>query len=268
MKIIRSAALLFGLVGLASMAHAALTSMSVANPTCSYTNFGFQNTGCASASGNLLEANLPADANGFQGVTFYLSGTDGNGFFQANAGALTDIEPSTSGGPTCFSNSCVTTISFGVSGASTGTGSLLSGSTIGLLGQFNLGIDTSQGGNGSFSGDGEANYTLSFNLVDNTQSNTGVFSGAQVLSGANAASNLIFQNALTQLTINAGDTLTLSETLIVNWHIISASGGLIVTIPQGSFDFDGVDTPEPSTFILLGPALAGAFLLRMRRKKT
>jgi hypothetical protein len=263
MKFFRLAALLFGAVGMASMAHAGLTSMSVANPTCSYTNFGFQNTSCASAGGNLVEANLPADANGFQGVTFYLSGTDTHGFDQSTPGALTDIASSS-----CPISSCFDTITFSVHGASTGTGSLSSGSTVGLFGQFNLAIDASHTGSASFSGGGESPFTLSFDLVDNTQGNTDVFGGAQILSGTNAATNVIFQNALTTLTINAGDTLTLTDTLTINWARVTGSPGLVVTIPQGSFDFDGVDQPEPSTFVLLGPALAGAFLLRMRRKKT
>jgi PEP-CTERM motif-containing protein len=262
MKSIGLAAFL-GFVGMASMAHAGLTSMSVADPTCSYTNFGFQNLGCANSGGNLIAATLPADGSGFSGVTFYLSGTDGNGFFQNNAGALTDIEDSP-----CGVGGCVTTITFSVSGASTGGGTLASGSTIGLAGDFNLAIDTASfGGAGSFMGDGEVPYTLSFDLVDNTQGNTDVFGGAQVLTGANAATNQMFQNALTLLTVNAGDTLTLMETLSVNWVYVTGSPGLIVTIPQGSFDFDATGSvPEPSTLSLLGPALAGALFLRLRRK--
>ena len=262
MKYFRLGSLLLGFAGVASIAQAGITA-SLGTPTCSYTNFSFQNTGCADPSGNLVAANLPADANGFQGVTFYLSGTDGNGFFQSTPGALTDIEPSTTGG-TCLNNLCVTTIKFGVSGVSTGNGSLLSGSTIGLLGIFNLGIDTSQGGNGSFSGNGEAPYTLAFDLVDNS---TDVFGGPVTLSGTNAASNQVFQNAVTGVTINAGDTLTLTETLTVNWFVSSPSGGLIVSIPQGSFDFDGSESPEPSTFVLFGAALAGLVAFRFRKPK-
>ena len=261
MKCSPFAVLLFGFVS-ASMAQAGITA-SLGNATCSYTNLSFQNVGCANAGGNLVAANLPADANGFQGVTFSLNGTDGNGSSQNTPGALTDIEPSTSGG-TCLSNLCVTTITFGVSGASTGTGSLLSGSTIGLLGIFNLGIDTSQGGNGSFSGDGEAPYTLSFDLVDNS---TDVFGGPVTLSGTNAASNLAFQNAVTGVTINAGDNLILTETLTVNWFISSPSGGLIVGIPPGSLDFDGSESPEPSTFVLFGSALAGLVVFHFRKRR-
>jgi hypothetical protein len=261
MKSIGLAAFL-GFVGMASMAHAGLTS-SVGSPTCSYTNFGTQHVDCASVSGgNLFAANLLADPNNFQGVTFYLSGMDTAGSFQNFSGALTDIESSG-----CPVGGCVDTIAFSVSGASTGSGSLASGSTVGLFGQFDLGIDTSTfGGSGSFSGGGEAPYTLSFDLVDNTQGNTDVFGGAQILSGTNAATNQLFQNALTLLTINAGDTLTLTDTLTVNWVRVTGAPGLIVTIPQGSFDFGATAVPEPSTLILLGPALAGALFLRLRRK--
>ena len=87
------------------------------------------------------------------------------------------------------------------------------------------------------------------------------------MSGTNAASNQVFQNAVTGVTINAGDTLTLTETLTVNWFVSSPSGGLIVSIPQGSFDFDGSESPEPSTFVLFGAALAGLVAFRFRKPK-
>jgi hypothetical protein len=251
-----------GFAGVASTAHASLTA-STSNPTCSYTNFSGQKTTCAST--NLVAANLPADANGFQGVTFYLSGTDTSGFFQNNPGALTDIESSSNTATCTINESCTTTIIFSVSGAVAGTGSLAMGSTIGLLGNFGLGIDTTAlGGKGSFSGDGEVPYTLSFDLVDNS---TDVFGGPVTLSGANAATNTIFQNAVTGVTINAGDTLTLIDTLTVNWYRMNGSPGLIVSIPQGSLDFDGFESPEPTTFVLFGAALAALIAFRLRKPK-
>lgn len=228
-------------------------ALSLGNPVCSYTNLGSLKDASTPCS-NLVTANLPV-VDGMQGVAFSLSGTDSHGTFQNTSGALTDFE--LSGG------SEVTTINLGVSGASTGSGSLASGSTIQLLGAFDLGLNTATGG-GSFTGSA---YTISFNLVDNTQSNTSVFGGPQVLSGTDAATDLVLENAVTSLTIRHGDTLTLTEVLTIDWTRTAGSPGLIVTIPAGSIDFNS-SVPEPSTVFLLGTALVGFGLFRRRRPKS
>jgi hypothetical protein len=79
------------------------------------------------------------------------------GCFQNTAGAVTDYEAYPDAGAAgiygCHLSACVTTVTLGVNGVSSGTGSLASGSNIGLLGVFGLGIDPSHAGTGTFAGD-------------------------------------------------------------------------------------------------------------------
>jgi hypothetical protein len=274
MKYSCQAVLLLGVFAIASTAQAGIVE-SAGNPVCSYSNFNSPiGNGLSENCSNVSAANLPADANGFQGVSLYLSGTDTEGpaGFQNTAGAVTDYEAYPDAGAAgiygCHLSACVTTVTLGVNGVSSGTGSLASGSNIGLLGVFGLGIDPSHAGTGTFAGDP---YTLSFDLFDNSQS-ADVFGGPVVLSGTNAVSNEAFQTADTLLTINAGDALTLREVLKVDWNYVSGDPGLIVSIPEGSLDFDGSNpngsnVPEPSAFVLLATALAGIGALRLRRRK-
>jgi hypothetical protein len=249
-NLVRVGALLFVVTVGGSLARATSSfALSTSNPTCTYTNFGFTNNGCT----NQAVQNLPA-VGGMQGVTFSLNGTDTGGFFQNNSDALTDLEP-TGGAQTTV----ITFTASGVPDTTDGGGPLDPGTNILLYGDFDLGLDTTTfGGVADITG----TYTLSFDL---TTGGNSVFGGPQVLSGTNGDVNQMVQNAVTTAIIDPANSYLLTEILTVNWTSDSGTPGLIVTIPEGSFDFNA-QTPEPAAFGLSGAGLAALAWFTRRRQ--
>jgi hypothetical protein len=232
------------LLGVVSAAQATPSfALNTGSATCAYTNFGSTNNGCT----NQVVANLPA-VGGFQGITFSLNGVNTDGSFQENnPNAITDFEPSFTSQTTV-----ITFTASGVPNTASGGGIIASGASIILDGLFNLGLDTTFSGGGN-TGSIAGAYTLSFNL---TTGGNSVFGGPVVLSGTNGATDQVSQTAVTTAAINPANSYLLTEILTINWTRTGGTPGLIVTIPEGSLDFNSVPTPEPGVFGLCGTGLA------------
>jgi hypothetical protein len=86
------------------------------------------------------------------------------------------------------------------------------------------------------------------------------------VAGATSNATCTSANSSTASFAGGSQVTTLNVT---DQYTIAGYGGTntLANFANSFGDFDGSSTPEPSTFVLLGSALAGLGLVRLRRKK-
>lgn len=212
---------------------AVAATLPVGNLTCTYTDIGSART-CtpplySTAAG--ADASHVALPNGITGVDFWL-GNSGN--------SLSSYDTSTNGSTT-------SNLTFTTSGLASGP-TVNAGTVIPFIWDFDLALNLNGiygNGFGSLAG----NWTVTFDLKT-TGGGISVFGSTPTFSGPNAASILGGGSAVTTSAILSGTSYTLTAKLSDTWTRSAGSPALVVTVPQGSLDFNAV--PEPATVLPVG----------------